>query len=790
MSLSNVYQAERQSNSLFNLTLDTAEPVDAIEFCPFKPYQHVAAIATYLLNKETQQKSGGIHGYSVSILDTTIHAAQIPNVLNDAILDIKWAPAPVLGWFQQPLSPILAGSGNRTGISLIRLTNSAPVDADPQFSFQDLTEDRSRFFKTEKDHLCLSVDWEKVVTTSSPRLVTSMSSGFLSVASVSLISPDKASLTPEYFWRGHEYDAWTAMFANSGTHQNVIVSGGDDCILKIWDLRMIESVRAAESEGEDEEELYWGRETLQQPSLLNRNEHTVGVTCMCQDEWNDQQFFTGSFDGIIRLWDYRNISQPISRTTARDGVWRLKCLKSEDEETTQTTRRILAACTHSGTASIFREVGDVLEEEFVHEGHKSMTYGADYCRDQSLNLSAVSDILRDPVQLPPQRPRPKTQISEEERQMNSYQDHLRETRELKRQQMFAEQYQQNEIDRQEREVRKEIKTHKFNQHIANLEAERLSFVRDTARTVAVALNDHASYQHMLNKDWNSRVYNPIQNQILSAFEEDENLEDTEQNVSYSESLHAHRDVAPMRSSQEPNFVFSQRNIRYKPPSNGHDPIFAKGVDIQEEYSVFPLKNPVECEPLENRGSRTRPHPNQSPRSSQGRNVALPPLKLSQIEPLRSSYAIPTTDRASNSQRMRHSFTGRSSKESSLTPKRTPRPKRPFYTTRDIERRSSPNKATILTAPAINGIDVDRINSIRDSYHFRTSQQLEAKQSRIHQAIGGRTLSANRRKKMNEGPVEINFLSKQAPVINEFYDRPPKPRPVNPVQESHIVFDFI
>lgn len=131
--------------------------------------------------------------------------------------------------------------------------------------------------------LCLSID----VQYSS--VVISDSAGC-----ISLIDSEVMDVIRQ--WRGHAYEAWVATFDNWNNH--IILSGGDDCRLYIWDRR--------ESK----------------PIYTKRFE--MGVCCIQSHPKKENQYITGNYDEVARLWDQRKPSAPLKELHLGGGIWRLK----------------------------------------------------------------------------------------------------------------------------------------------------------------------------------------------------------------------------------------------------------------------------------------------------------------------------------------------------------------------------------------------------------------------------------------------------------------------------------
>jgi WD40 repeat protein len=68
---------------------------------------------------------------------------------------------------------------------------------------------------------------------------------------------------------------------------NKFISGGDDCAMRLWDLRADSCVGA------------------------NSRQHTAGVTAAQWHPVHEHMFLTGSYDETCCIWDMRNIKSPL-----------------------------------------------------------------------------------------------------------------------------------------------------------------------------------------------------------------------------------------------------------------------------------------------------------------------------------------------------------------------------------------------------------------------------------------------------------------------------------------------
>ncbi|KAK6588364.1 WD domain [Cryptosporidium xiaoi] len=160
-------------------------------------------------------------------------------------------------------------------------------------------------------------------------------------------------------------EVWTVSFLDNN-HGNILATGGDDCVISLWDLRT------------NSNSIYDG-------VIKNLNAHSMGVTCIEKyDCSQDHLFWSGSYDETLSLWDIRNFSVPIHKTNVGGGVWRISDLNYNGN-----SHFIgLALCyfgfkfyninARSGINSL-TEVASLPNESENNDSikHKSMVYGID-----------------------------------------------------------------------------------------------------------------------------------------------------------------------------------------------------------------------------------------------------------------------------------------------------------------------------------------------------------------------------------------------------------------------------
>ncbi|CAI5694858.1 diphthine methyltransferase isoform X2 [Oreochromis niloticus] len=298
---------------------DTELSADAVEWCPVSPNHSILACGTYQL-----QKGGGEENATPSRIGRVYlfefrHEGPMCPPLTElqrmdtaAILDLKWCHVPVS-------DRAVLGMATATGeLQLYTLSRSQ----EGSHSLQSLSS-----LEVGAERLALSLDWSTGrLDSSDVRIVCSDSAGCTSVLSLA-----EGALTTLSQWKAHDFEAWISAFSYWDTQ--LVYSGGDDCKLKGWDLRIGPS----------------------SPTFISK-----------------------SYDEQVLLWDGRNMRQPLSETPLGGGVWRLKWHPSHQH-------LLLAACMHNDF--------HILHCQQALEGsagacpivtsyilHSSLAYGADWSR--------------------------------------------------------------------------------------------------------------------------------------------------------------------------------------------------------------------------------------------------------------------------------------------------------------------------------------------------------------------------------------------------------------------------
>ena len=231
----------------------------------------------------------------------------------------------------------------------------------------------------DRSPLCLSLNWDAPSFCDSSRIVSTYSDGRVAVhdvvvptrqehplpSSISSLAASSCSsnhslhLFQRDNWEAHTMftcpaEVWSAAFVG-GLHTNMVMSGGDEGSLKVWDIRS----------------------TNRPTQVLKHFE--AGATVVAPHPRKSNLVACGSYDETICLYDIRYLSpkKPLGHSGPMGGgIWRIKWHPIDDCQ-------MLVAAMHGGCRIV--QVDTLLEndtpvltatKEFTE--HKSMAYGADW----------------------------------------------------------------------------------------------------------------------------------------------------------------------------------------------------------------------------------------------------------------------------------------------------------------------------------------------------------------------------------------------------------------------------
>lgn len=321
---------------------DTELSADTVEWCPVPPYHNILACGTYQLHKgpdgageedATPSRTGRLYLFEFGQeAHMSPPLTELQRIDTPAILDLKWCHVPVS---EKPVLGMAAASGE-----LLLYTLS--VSQEGHCSLKALNS-----LEVGVDRLVLSLDWSTGRGDSSDiRVVCSDSAGC-----VSALHLGEGALIPLSQWKAHDFEAWISAFSYWDTQ--LLYSGGDDCKLKGWDLRMGPS----------------------SPTFTSKR-HSMGVCSIHSNPHREHILATGSYDEHVLLWDGRNMRQPISQSSLGGGVWRLKWHPTHQH-------LLLAACMHNDfhilhCQQALEGSGEACPILASYILHNSLAYGADW----------------------------------------------------------------------------------------------------------------------------------------------------------------------------------------------------------------------------------------------------------------------------------------------------------------------------------------------------------------------------------------------------------------------------
>jgi diphthamide biosynthesis protein 7 len=146
---------------------------------------------------------------------------------------------------------------------------------------------------------------------------------------------------------GSAVPAWIAAFDPHS--RQTVVSGGDDMIMRLWDLRSGQSI--------------------------STKHHQAGVTAAQWHPSLENIFASGSYDEAIRVWDRRSLKDPLLYQETGGGVWRVKWHSDSSH------CYIVVASMHAG-ARVYETSADISSISLVasrdgSDPDKHLLYGID-----------------------------------------------------------------------------------------------------------------------------------------------------------------------------------------------------------------------------------------------------------------------------------------------------------------------------------------------------------------------------------------------------------------------------
>ena len=179
-------------------------------------------------------------------------------------------------------------------------------------------------------------------------------------------------------WRAHSLggapiEVWVAAASPHASGAHTVWSGGDDSMLRGWDLRALAGANAAPGAGA----------VSTAGCAFASHAHRAGVTAVAFHPSDEHCVATGSYDEALRVWDTRRVAAgPVGELGAMGGgVWRVRWLPGASGPR---RHALLAACMLGGAHIVDASTASGAGPRTVghYAAHKSLVYGAEWLRGE------------------------------------------------------------------------------------------------------------------------------------------------------------------------------------------------------------------------------------------------------------------------------------------------------------------------------------------------------------------------------------------------------------------------
>uniref|UniRef100_A0AC35UAQ3 WD_REPEATS_REGION domain-containing protein n=1 Tax=Rhabditophanes sp. KR3021 TaxID=114890 RepID=A0AC35UAQ3_9BILA len=155
------------------------------------------------------------------------------------------------------------------------------------------------------------------------------------------------SKTCHFLHKNTPSEVWTTGFVDG----NTFLTGGDDTIMKYWDLRT----------------------GLQSPISVHKNQD-MGITFLKASSYDCNEILYGDYNNTFRIYDKRNFATPKHEIELKGGVWHV------DENS---KGNYLCTCMYGGYAYLEKDPELTLVHEEVPVGENHLFYGAAFIADDT-----------------------------------------------------------------------------------------------------------------------------------------------------------------------------------------------------------------------------------------------------------------------------------------------------------------------------------------------------------------------------------------------------------------------
>ncbi|XP_052896287.1 diphthine methyltransferase [Anopheles moucheti] len=311
------------------VSYDTEQPADSVEWCPQEGLEDIFVCGTYQHERDQESSSANRKGrillyrFDVDIPHDSLTLLQ--TIERSAVLDQKWNPC-----VKNHLAAAGA-DGTLTIYALIESTGQPMLELKATAMLRGNESD-------DRNLLTLALDW----SSDGKRIVVSDSHGCVEMFSF------ENGLHPIHGWKVHGFEAWTCAFSRH--NENIVYSGGDDCILYAHDIRC-----------------------PTEPFGKGKNKtHSAGVTTLLSLAERHNVLLTGSYDENVRLFDERQLKGSVSEQPLQGGVWRLQSNPKREPD------NILCGCMYHNFSVVRLMPDDSFELVGEYREHESICYGCDW----------------------------------------------------------------------------------------------------------------------------------------------------------------------------------------------------------------------------------------------------------------------------------------------------------------------------------------------------------------------------------------------------------------------------
>ncbi|EGG23504.1 WD40 repeat-containing protein [Cavenderia fasciculata] len=361
-----VYREREREREMNYYGKEVGLTADSVEFHPIE--NDWFACSTYQIDQQhdlqyKERRSGILYLFKIERDQETTGAfnfvMKCQVQFDSGILDAKWSRSQAV--MQRQKESVLAVVLSRGDIRYFKLLEDNTAEGEYKLDEVPLITNSQYRISKGDDILALSIDWNNKDndTTNNDndnnnnKIVSSFSDGSLAVL--------KNGNQMVHRWKAHGYEAWIAAYNYHDS--NFVMSGGDDCLFKSWDLRMINQVDPEDDEIEEG------------VTAISQKRCEMGVTSIHCHPSKEHIVAQGSYDEKLRIWDLRSMRAPLSITDSLGGgVWRVKWHPTD-------SNRLVTACMSGGFHIVHYENDDYSSPTVQHSyngDHKSIAYGVDW----------------------------------------------------------------------------------------------------------------------------------------------------------------------------------------------------------------------------------------------------------------------------------------------------------------------------------------------------------------------------------------------------------------------------